>query len=192
MFFVLFFDWFFDFHVMSTIWGLCFALRLGNCIHYTLVFANGVGDQISIPGWVKPKTQEMALNASFLNTQHYKVWIKGQVEESRERNGLGDNINGGVFHILQSFNTLPPESLVSYLEPPFWEVYYFSADTVSILWDLTIRWFFSGFFVLFGNKIIWTYHTLTKSCICFVYFWYSETVFGIIWTSNLVYVADRL
>ena len=27
----------------------------------------------------------MILDASLLNTQHYKVWIKGKVEQSRER-----------------------------------------------------------------------------------------------------------
>ena len=49
------------------------------------VFANGPGDLGSIPGRVIPKTQKMVLNASLLNTQHYKVRIKGKVEQSRER-----------------------------------------------------------------------------------------------------------
>ena len=48
------------------------------------VFANGSGDLGSIPGRVIPKTQKMALDASLLNTQHYKVRIKGKVEQSRE------------------------------------------------------------------------------------------------------------
>ena len=48
------------------------------------VFANGPGDLGSIPGRVIPKTQKMVLNASLLNTQHYKVRIKGKVEQSRE------------------------------------------------------------------------------------------------------------
>ena len=39
----------------------------------------------SIPGRVIPKTQKMILNASVLNTQQYKVGIKGKVEQSRER-----------------------------------------------------------------------------------------------------------
>ena len=47
------------------------------------VFANGPGDLGSIPGRVIPKTQKMVLDASSLNTQHYKV-IKGKVEQSRE------------------------------------------------------------------------------------------------------------
>ena len=49
------------------------------------VFANGPGDLGSIPGRVIPKTLKMVLDASLLNTQHYKVWIKGKVEKSRER-----------------------------------------------------------------------------------------------------------
>ena len=49
------------------------------------VFANGPGDLCSIPGQVIPKTQKMVLDASLLNTQHYKVRIKGKVEQSRER-----------------------------------------------------------------------------------------------------------
>ena len=48
------------------------------------VFANGLQDQSSIPGRVIPKTQKMVLEATLLNTQHYKVRIKGKVEESRE------------------------------------------------------------------------------------------------------------
>ena len=48
------------------------------------VFANGPGDLGSIPGRVIPKSQKMVLDASLLNTQHYKVRIKGKVEQSRE------------------------------------------------------------------------------------------------------------
>ena len=43
------------------------------------VFANGSGDRGFIPGQVIPKTQKMVLDATFLNTQHYKVRIKGKV-----------------------------------------------------------------------------------------------------------------
>ena len=46
------------------------------------VFTNGLGDWGSIPGQVIPKTQKMILDASLLNTQHYKVQIKGKVEQS--------------------------------------------------------------------------------------------------------------
>ena len=44
------------------------------------VFANGPGDLGSIPGRVIPKTQKLVLDASLLNTQHYKGRIKGKVE----------------------------------------------------------------------------------------------------------------
>ena len=48
------------------------------------VFANGMGDRASIPGRVIPKTQKRVLDATLLYTQHYKVRIKGKVEQSRE------------------------------------------------------------------------------------------------------------
>ena len=50
------------------------------------VSANNQGDWGSIPGQVIPKTQRMVLDATLLNTQHYKVRIKGKVEQSREWN----------------------------------------------------------------------------------------------------------
>ena len=37
------------------------------------VFANGLGDQVSILGRVIPKTQKMVLDAVLINTQHYMV-----------------------------------------------------------------------------------------------------------------------
>ena len=48
------------------------------------VFVNGPIDRGSIPGRVKPKTQKMVLDAALLNPQHYKVSIKGKVEQSKE------------------------------------------------------------------------------------------------------------
>ena len=38
----------------------------------------------SIPGRVIPKTQKMVFDAALLSTQHYKVRIKGKVEQPRE------------------------------------------------------------------------------------------------------------
>ena len=46
------------------------------------VFVNGPGDQGSIPGQVIPKTQKMVFDATLLNTQHYKVRIRGKVNQS--------------------------------------------------------------------------------------------------------------
>ena len=48
------------------------------------VFTNSPGDWGSILGRVILKTQEMVLDAALLNTQHYKVRIKGKMEQSRE------------------------------------------------------------------------------------------------------------
>ena len=45
------------------------------------VFANGPGDLVS-------KTLKMVLDTSLLNTQQYKVCIKGKVEQSRERSSV--------------------------------------------------------------------------------------------------------
>ena len=48
------------------------------------VFGNGTGDWGSIRGQIIPKTQKMVLYAAYINTQHYKVRVKGKVEPSRE------------------------------------------------------------------------------------------------------------
>ena len=45
------------------------------------VFANDLADQSSIPEIPK----KIVLDATLLNTQHYKVQIKDKVEQSRER-----------------------------------------------------------------------------------------------------------
>ena len=50
-----------------------------------IVFANVPDDRGSILGQVIQKTQKMVLDNSLLDTQHYKVRIKGKVEQSRER-----------------------------------------------------------------------------------------------------------
>ena len=49
------------------------------------VFANVLGDRSSIQGRVIPKTKKMVLGVALLSTQHYKVRIKGKVEQSREK-----------------------------------------------------------------------------------------------------------
>ena len=46
------------------------------------MFANGLGDQHSIPVRVLPKAQKMILDAALLSTQHYEVSIKDKVEQS--------------------------------------------------------------------------------------------------------------
>ena len=49
------------------------------------VFINGPGDRGPIPGRVLRKTQKMLPDVSLLNTQLYKVRIKGKMEQSRKR-----------------------------------------------------------------------------------------------------------
>ena len=65
--------------------NLFWSRYTGNIVMMVRVFTNGLGDLCSIPGWVIPKTQKMVLDASLLNTQHYKVQIKSKVEQSKER-----------------------------------------------------------------------------------------------------------
>ena len=48
------------------------------------VFANGLGDRGSIPDRVIPKTLKIVQDTSLLNTQQYKVRIKGRVEQHWE------------------------------------------------------------------------------------------------------------
>ena len=55
------------------------------CIYIAVrVFAKGSRDRGSIPGRVIPMIQKMIPDASFFSTQHYMVWIKGKVDQSRE------------------------------------------------------------------------------------------------------------
>ena len=49
------------------------------------MFTNDSGDQGSIQGRVIPKAQKIVLDATLLSTQHYKVQIKGKLEQSRVR-----------------------------------------------------------------------------------------------------------
>ena len=62
--------------LIISFWLICLVGR---------VFANGPEDLGSIPGRVIPKTLKMVLDTSLLNTQHYKVCIKGKVDQLRER-----------------------------------------------------------------------------------------------------------
>ena len=55
------------------------------------VFANGPGDLGSIPGRVIPKTLKMVLDNTLLNTQQYKICIKGEVEQSWEKSSALPN-----------------------------------------------------------------------------------------------------
>ena len=62
---------------------VCLSHRLSGLMR--AVFANYPGDLDSIPGRVILKIFKIALDISLLKTQQYKVHIKGEVEQSRER-----------------------------------------------------------------------------------------------------------
>ena len=66
--------------------GLSDLKHISNVNHHVLynIIIYGPGDWGSIPGWVIPKTQKMVLDTPLLNIQHYKVKIKGNMEQSRE------------------------------------------------------------------------------------------------------------
>ena len=49
------------------------------------VFANDRSNRGLIQGRVLEKTQKTLLDTSLINPQHYKVRIKGKVEQSKER-----------------------------------------------------------------------------------------------------------
>ena len=57
-----------------------------------MISITGPGDRGSIPGRDIPNTQKMVLDAALLYTQHYKVRIKGKVEQYRERSSALPNI----------------------------------------------------------------------------------------------------
>ena len=58
------------------------------------VFTTGPRDLSSIPGWVTAKTQKMVFDASWLYTQHYKVWIK-----DKQCNAGKGVVSSPTFHV---------------------------------------------------------------------------------------------
>ena len=77
------------------------------------VLTNGLGDLGSIPGHVILMTLKMVLDTSLLNTQQYKVRIKGKVEQSWERNStLSYTL---VLEAIEKRALWSPTYLVSYL-----------------------------------------------------------------------------
>ena len=48
------------------------------------VFANGSGNASLVFSQVITKTQKMVLDSTLFNTRHYKLFIKGKIEQSKE------------------------------------------------------------------------------------------------------------
>ena len=69
----------------STVKVIPWYLRPDAPVIYTGAFLIWQLGRGSICYRVIPKTQKMVLDGCLLNTQHYKVRIKGKVEQSRER-----------------------------------------------------------------------------------------------------------
>ena len=66
-------------------------VHFGKCYIYRCIvlvgreFTNRLGDLGLIPSYIIPKTLKMVLDTYLLNTQQYKVRIKGKVEQFWER-----------------------------------------------------------------------------------------------------------
>ena len=76
-------DYLFDYYYDSSVQHFNHYTKVTGLMSW--VFANGPGGRVSIPGRVIPNTQKMVLNAPLLSTQHYKVRIKGKVEQPGNR-----------------------------------------------------------------------------------------------------------
>ena len=91
------------------------------------VFANG-------PGRVIPKTQKMVLDASLLNTQHYKVWIKGKVEQSREGVAPSPSYRKGSLRV-----TLDYGRQLYFLHENIWKCYQLNSKKLPLASTIASR-----------------------------------------------------
>ena len=77
---------FFSIHGSYSHWMHWFFLSIHSFLLFMglvgRLFVNDLGDLGSIPGCVIPKTLKMVLDTSLLNTQQYKIRIKGKVKQS--------------------------------------------------------------------------------------------------------------
>ena len=88
-------------------------------------FANGPGERGSIPSWVIPKIKKKKLlfDISLLITQHYKVCIKGKVEQSKEKSCALPPLHLGEV-VIEKGTFVSPSTMV---------------DNFTWLWDYVIR-----------------------------------------------------
>ena len=69
------------------------------------MFANGLRDLGSIPDQVIPKTQKMVFDTCLLNTQHYKVRIKGKRSNSEKEGALSQHYTRKrKYHVKRELN----------------------------------------------------------------------------------------
>ena len=76
------------------------------------VLTNGPEDLGSIPGRVISKTLKVVLDTSLLNTQQYKVCIKGKVEQPRERSSAPLHL--GVVSIEKGYFGWPSTTVANF------------------------------------------------------------------------------
>ena len=99
------------------------------------VFTNGPGDRGSIPGRVIPKAQNLLLDSALLDTQHYKVRIKGKVEQSSEwKSAL--LLHLGVVAIEKGAFGSPPTKVANF-------TYNSASWTPTGMWDAELAWYHS-------------------------------------------------
>ena len=90
------------------------------------MFANGLGGWGSIPGQVIPKTQKMVFGTYLLNTQYYKIKIKGKWSNPRKgavpsptpvaiENGTFGSPLTMIGQLLTRKEYLKPENYANYL-----------------------------------------------------------------------------
>ena len=154
-------------------WGVTFTSDL-----MSRVFTNGPGDRSSIPGRIIRKTQKIVFDASLLNTQHYKMWIKGKVEQSNEWSSAllhisAVAIENGAFGSLSKvssftffISSLPVE------DKPHWETYIqVAVKTIHIIeYPIESNWFLIFALPFFENVIqSWKGKNFTYSLISFIY-----------------------
>ena len=75
-------------------WMIFIYKLIGLVVIFCLLLVREIRD--SIPGRVIPKTQKMVLDDPLLNIEHYTVWIKGKVEQIRERSSALDYWKGSL------------------------------------------------------------------------------------------------
>ena len=102
---------------------------------HTIVFANGPGDQGSIPGQIIPKTKKIVLDATLFSTQHYKVRIKGKW--SNPGNGVAPSLHHSVVAIEREPSGCPQLRLPTLL---IWYQVFYLIQTICKLINLTHRW----------------------------------------------------
>ena len=93
------------------------------------VFANSPG---SIPGRDIPKTLKMVLDTSLLSTQHYKVRIKGKVEQSWERSSAL-NLHLGVVAIEKGAFRSPSTTVANFTFTLYIYIKYMISEHILLL-----------------------------------------------------------